>query len=424
MKIFRISILLVLGLLSIPFSSHAESVLKKGDVVAICGDSITEQKMYSAYIEDYILMSQPVRDVKTIQFGWGGDNARHFSDSWEQVALTFSPTVVTTSYGMNDGGYASFNEKTGSSYRDGMTRVVDNFKQGGVRTVIVGSPGVVDSFYFKNYRDLSVTPSVYNQTLGRLGDIGQDIAKSEGVLFADVHTPLMETMAKAKAALGEKYPVTGNEDGVHPQPNGHLVMAYAYLKAMGFDGSIGTITYDAAGGTAEATEGHRIVSAKPGEVTVESTRYPFCFQGSATSPEGDVSILPFLPFNQDLNRYILVVKNIPSPKARITWGSESKEFTKEELEKGINLAAEFLNNPFTQPFMEVDKVVRAKQELETTYIKYYLPQEKSLLQSVPSVEKPLKSVSTGLAELHDRLLAEEAAAVKPVTHTIRIEEVQ
>ena len=41
-------------------------------------------------------------------------------------------------------------------------------------------------------------------------------------------------------------------------------MAYAVLKAMGFDGHIGSITYDSSTGLSTATAGHRVVSSNLG----------------------------------------------------------------------------------------------------------------------------------------------------------------
>ena len=70
---------------------------------------------------------------------------------------------------------------------------------------------------------------------------------------------MIDAMTKAKAKYGEDYPVGGG-DGVHPDANGQLVMAYAFLKALGFDGNIGTITVDLAADKAEATDGHKVVS--------------------------------------------------------------------------------------------------------------------------------------------------------------------
>src|SRR3954466_9242175 len=49
--------------------------LQPGDTVAVIGDSITEQKMYSVFIEDYLLMCQPAAPARIMQFGWGGETA-------------------------------------------------------------------------------------------------------------------------------------------------------------------------------------------------------------------------------------------------------------------------------------------------------------------------------------------------------------
>lgn len=429
----RLSALVALLLLS-P-AGWSESVLKEGDRLAICGDSITEQKVYSVYIEDYILMCQPVREVKPMQCGWGGTNAPHFAGHMKYDVLTLQPTVATTSYGMNDGGYDGSNAASDQSYRNGLQKIVENFKQGNTRIVIVGSPGVVDSFYFKNPHNANISAKDYNQTLGHLGDIAKEVAAAQGVRFADVHGAMMAAMAKAKAKLGENYPVTGEIDGVHAGPNGHLIMAYAYLKGMGCDGNIGTISFDAGSGKATATEGQRVISSNMHEIVLESSRYPFCFfcgtqdadKTSALSTttgwkNGNAAILPFLPFNEELNRYVLVVKNFPAARAKITWGEQSKEFSAAELSKGVNLAAEFLKNPFAKPFLEVQRVIESKQAFETTFIKDFVSdKERSLMQTLPQEAPMLKSIEGGYRDVHRAFLDHCAQAVKPVTHTIKIE---
>src|ERR1017187_9753577 len=47
--------------------------LRQGDRLAICGDSITEQKMYSRLIEDYLTVCEPELQVSVRQYGWGGE---------------------------------------------------------------------------------------------------------------------------------------------------------------------------------------------------------------------------------------------------------------------------------------------------------------------------------------------------------------
>jgi len=38
-------------------------------------DSITEQRLYSVFIEDYLLMCQPVADLKATQFAGAGEGS-------------------------------------------------------------------------------------------------------------------------------------------------------------------------------------------------------------------------------------------------------------------------------------------------------------------------------------------------------------
>jgi lysophospholipase L1-like esterase len=404
---------------------HADPVFKNGDTYALCGDSITQQGIYSTFIEDYLLMCQPVSGIKPIQCGWGGTSAPHFAEHMKDTVLPFAPDVVTICFGMNDGEFSVTTPEIEKAYRDGLTRAVENFQKKGTRVIIIGSPGAVDAFYFKNPHDPKVTAVIYNQTLARLGEIASEVAKDKGVLFADLHGPMMDAMTKVKAARGDRLSVCGEMDGVHATPNGHLIMAYAFLKAMGFDGNIGTITYDAVSGQATATEGHRIVSSKVGEITLESSRYPYCYKVGDNHPFGPTtSILPFLPFSQDLNRYMLVVKNLKKPNAKVTWGSTSKQFTAAELAKGINLAAEFLDNPFVAPFQGVHQAVNDQQSFQCLFVTDYLGnRQPQLLQQLPEKATTMKSVEAGFHEISDALTQKAADAVKPVTHSIQIEEV-
>lgn len=415
----------VLSLALVPVSVAMAGELKDKDVVAICGDSITEQKLYSVYMEDYLLMCRPVTGVRTVQVGWSGETAPMFLKRMGQDALSFGPTVATTCYGMNDGMYAALTDEVAKTYRESMTAVVKRFKEGGVRLIVVGSPGLVDPAYFpppyieKKFGNPDGFPAIYNQTLDKLREIAREVAKEEGVTFADVYGPMKDVMGKAKAKYGEKYHVAGS-DGVHPGPNGHIVMAYAFLKALGCDGNIGTITLDMKGGTAEATEGHKVLSASEGSVEVESSRYPFCFFGDPKEPGATSGIIEFLPFNEELNRFELVVKNAPA-KVKVTWGNGSKEFTREQVEKGINLAAEFIDNPFCEPFRRVEEAIRGQQLFETAVTKTVFHLTPA---TVGGREDGYKALAAGVMREDADMAAASSAAVAPVRYVIKVEGVK
>ncbi len=391
-------------------------VLKKGDRVAIVGDSITEQKLYSVAVEVYLLTAVPELDLKAMQFGWSGETAGGLLGRMANDLLPWRPDVVTLCYGMNDGGYRAYDERIGAAYGTNLARIVGALQQAGA-SVVVGSPGAVDSFHF---RGGGPTAAVYNTALGRLTEIAKQVAESHQCGFADVHAPMMRVMEEAKAARGASYPVAGT-DGVHPGANGHLVMAYAFLRGLGLDGRIGAIAVDWPG-RASATEGHAIRSFAGGTVDVASVRYPFCSFGETNDPNGMASVLSFVPFQDELNRFVLTVTNLPAPQADVKWGSLTRTFSREQLAGGINLAAEFLDNPFCAPSRVVARLVASKQAYETDLVKKSLVglRQFDRLKGDADVTNAVGVLRRKLLAEHEAMYVGLRAAVKPVRHSIEI----
>lgn len=401
-------------------ASHAgaaESLVTPGARVAIVGDSITEQKLYSKYMEAYLLACSGVKDVSVFQYGWSGERAPGFAARLENDTAGFKPTVVTLCYGMNDGSYQPFNEQIGKTYENAMRDIAKKLAGIGVTKIVFGSPGAVDDYFFRpgqTFADGKPAAVSYNDNLAHLRDIDKKLAEEAKQNFADVHAAMFDTMKKAQAKLGEKYNVCGS-DGFHPGPNGQLLMAYAFLKGLGVDGNIGAIEID-------------MKSADGGKVEVESARWPFCFEGDATSPNGTRSILPFVSFNDELNRYMLKVKNLDAAKAKVQWGSETKEFTGEQLSKGINLMEEFTKTPFDESFQKLLAAIAAKQAHETYMIKNVITKFRDLLPAEakddPEVAAAYKVIQTKvggkLYEKHAALDAEVKKLLVPVKHTITV----
>ncbi len=414
----------VLALMALSTTSAvaAETALSPGARVAIIGDSITEQKLYSKYMEAYLVACSGVPDLKVFQFGWGGETAGGFAARLENDLALFRPTVATTCYGMNDGQYRRYVEEIGRSYEANTRKVVTGLQQIGVQKIVIGSPGAVDTKYFvrTNFAPLSGADG-YNRNLGALRDIDRKLASELGTLFADVHQPMLDAMGQAKATLGNDYDVCG-KDGFHPGPNGHLIMAYAFLRGLGCDGNIGEILVDMNG--AATTHGaHKVIGSGAGRAEVESTRYPFCLEGDEKSSGGTRSIAPFLPFNQELNRFTLKVKNLNTPRAKVTWGVESKEFTREQLESGVNLAAEFSRTPFDASFRKVLQAVATKQNFETAMIKNMVTGFRSF-SSQAKQDPELAAAFTQLGERlnahQQQLSADVRKAITPVNHTLTV----
>jgi lysophospholipase L1-like esterase len=396
---------------------HQSSKLLKGDFLAVCGDSITEQKLYSRFIEEYLLMCQPTSNLRIMQLGWNGETSWGFLTKMPTEAMRFDPSAVTICFGMNDGGYAQVVPNY-ERYRHSLKAIVESFKKDNVRFIVLGSPGVVDTQTFWGGTELAAK---YNPILAHERDIAREVAQEEGVTFANVHDAMKDVMTRAKAKYGKQYALAGEEDGVHPDENGHLVMAYVFLKALGCDGNIGTITIDPAANSATATEGHKVLSYHDGAVELESSRYPFCFFGQPSSPKSPKGILEFLPFNQDLNRFNLVVKGAGNHKVKVTWGDVSREFSGAAAEKGINLAAEFMDNPFSAQFLKVEEAVKAQQNYETPLVKRLMHELTELESLVPKDKPAMESIKADGMRKAKELFEQSARQVTPVHHRISVE---
>ena len=405
-----------------------ESALQPKARVAIVGDSITEQKLYSKYVESWLLACSGVPDLRVMQFGWGGETAGGFANRADNDLAVFDPDIVTLCYGMNDGGYQPWRSEIGTAYEANMRRILDRLSALGVKSVVVGSPGAVDTNFFRPGQTMADKPAhvAYNDNLAHLRDIDRSLATEKRQRFADVHAAMVDAMAKANGALGPKYDVCGG-DGFHPGPNGQLLMAYAFLKGLGVDGSIGEITVDLAANVAKGTPGQKVAGVKKdgavAAVEVSSTRWPFCFEGDANSSGGTRSILPFVPFNDDLNRYLLRVSGLKTPAAKVTWGTETKTFTKDQLAGGVNLAAEFSHTPFDDPFAHFQAAVAEKQNFETFMIKQIVTDFRLIPDFSTDVEAQAaaKVLSGKLMKRWEALDKTARERLVPVNFTIRIE---
>jgi len=384
----------------------SQLLLKKGDRLAICGDSITEQKMYSRAMETYLTVCVPELAVTVRQYGWGGETAPGFLKRMTNDCLRFKPTIATTCYGMNDHGYRPYEESIGQKYRVNQAAIVEAFKAHGAR-VVLGSPGCVG--LRKDWDAASVESK--NLNLCTLRNIDIEIAQKADVAFADVFWPMLTAGYAAQQKHGADYAIAG-KDGVHPGWAGSFVMAYAFLKALGLEGEIGTITYDADSKQATVSKGHELIVSKDGVLQIKSSRYPFCAMGDVSKDNSIRSAMTFVPFNQELNRFMLVVKNGKAAKYRVAWGEESKTYSTSELAKGVNLADEFVTNPFSAAFDKVDKAVAAKQEYETRQIK--------VMFHGPEATADMKTIEKLTERVRAPLVAAIQKAFVPVTHTLRV----
>ncbi|MDA7627616.1 SGNH/GDSL hydrolase family protein [Verrucomicrobia bacterium] len=397
-----------------PFRPHLsvpnqELILREGDRLAICGDSITEQRMYSRIIETYLTVCVPDLRVSVRQFGWSGERAPGFLSRMTNDVLRFRPTIATTCYGMNDHRYQPFTAEIGDVYSQSSQAIIQAFKSHGVR-VVQGSAGTVGKMpsWVKtaegNVQDL-------NLGLLELRNIDVQLAREENVTFADVFLPMLIQGHAAQQKYGASYMITG-KDGVHPDWAGQLVMAYSFLNAFGLEGDLGQITIDLENKSISTMGGHEVQGYNDGRLTLSSRQYPFCATGALGDDSSMRSGMEWVPFMEELNRLTLKIKNPSAARYRVYWGAFEKIYSSESLSQGVNLAADFPENPFSESFRKVDQAVATKQAYETRQIKqiFHGPEGRA--------DKEMAAALT--EKTREPLVRAIRDAFQPVAHSIRI----
>src|SRR5258708_6224929 len=139
---------------SLPTIEENDFALKDGDHVLLYGDSITEQRLYTTYVEHYVLTHYPTRRITFTNTGWGGDQVtRNECEPCHGVGglarikrdvIDHHPTVVTLLFGMNDGRYYDFDEATMKVYVDGLTAIIHELRANTRARIYVMTPSVYD----------------------------------------------------------------------------------------------------------------------------------------------------------------------------------------------------------------------------------------------------------------------------------------
>ena len=212
-----------------------EFFIKDGDRVVFLGDSITEQKLYTTYIEAYALTRHPDWKLWFRNVGWGGDTSwlrqRAHPDEKQLFAadeasqqkmvedsvgrgltrdvLPLKPTVVTIKFGMNDHAYQKFREDIFGAYVRSQTQLAKVLEASGARVAFLTSQPIED-------KRPDPDKDVRNQSLRQFSDGLKDVAAKQGATFVDQFDPYMAIMLRERAADPAAF--IGGGDAVHPVP--------------------------------------------------------------------------------------------------------------------------------------------------------------------------------------------------------------
>ncbi len=326
-------------LLAAPANGQSNYYLKNGDRVVFYGDSITDQMLYTGFVETYTLTRFPQLHVTFVHSGWGGDRVTGGGGGPIDVRLrrdvfAYKPTVMTIMLGMNDAGYQAFNEGLFKTYTTGYEHIVDSVKKElpGIRiTVIEPSP----------FDDVTHPPSFeggYNAVLVRYAQFVKELGERDGLAVADANTAFVATLEKANRTD----PETAKRiipDRVHPAAGGALLLAEGLLKAWNAPATVTDVVIDANDQHVVRAQGTKVTGLDANNGLAwsqldESLPMPLDMKDPVLALAVRSS-----DFEQALDEEPLKVTGLTAERYALKIdGEEVGTFTKEQLAERINLA--------------------------------------------------------------------------------------
>jgi lysophospholipase L1-like esterase len=387
--------------------------IKDGDRIVFYGDSITDQRLYTTFVETYIVTRFPALNVSFVHSGWGGDRVTGggggpIDHRLERDVFAYKPTVVTVMLGMNDASYRAFDQKIFDVYAKGYEHLVDSLKSNlpGVRiTLIQPSP----------FDDVTRKPNFeggYNQVLVRYGEFVKNLADKEGAAVADLNTSVVTAVKKA-AEINSTGAQDLIRDRIHPGPAGQLLMAEALLKAWNAPAFVASVELDAASAKIVKEENTKLDNLQVNR-TISWTQHDLALPMPIDLKNSGIELaVKASDVEQALNQETLKVQGAPASKYALKIdGEDITDVTREQLAAGMNLAE--LDTPMSRQARSVHNLTLQHNNLHfQRWRTIQVPNER---RGYPGLAKAIE----GLDILEADMVAEQRAKAKPLPHRFEL----
>jgi lysophospholipase L1-like esterase len=392
-----------------------EFALRDNDRVLFLGDSITEQKLYTTYIEAYAVTRFPKLKLAFANRGWGGDTAwmrmRSFPDekvlfaaegdaqqklieeSVDNVLIrdvvTFKPTIVLINYGMNDCNREPFREDLFRAYVRGQKEIVKVLTKNGARPILL-TPQPLEP----RIADPASDPR--NQSLRKFADGLKEIAAKQNLTFLDQFDPYLAILKREHAQNANVN--IGGGDEIHPAPVGHTIMASILLKQLNAPALVSRVELD----FSDAQNAKLVNATKCTVANIKAEKGALVFERSDEAlpmpvDERAADALKLTPLLDDLNRYELKVTGLPADRYDVLIDDDLvTTLTKQEMAKGWNLAV--TAGPITTQAQEVLALIFKKNVLGQTLWEAQIHNRKKQLAALPAQVAELETQITAACQ--------------------------
>jgi lysophospholipase L1-like esterase len=377
----KLYLLLFAACTTLSASAQKIAPFKAGDRIAFVGNSITDGGHYHSYIWLYYMTHLPNTRITCYNVGIGGDAINQIYDRFDDDVFSKKPNVLTLTWGMNDSGYFEWYradakdvmaKKLENSYKY-YALVEEKLKQrADIRKIyILGSP-YDDASKFNNKNLYPGKRAFFSNLI----DFQEQAAKKNGYGYVDFFHP-MTAINQREQAKDSTYSLTPN-DRIHPDNDGHLVMAYLFLKTQGLDNqSVAEI-----GVNAQSKAVSKSVNCRVSNVVANADSVSFNYLANSLpypldtiprawgnrKPQSDA--LKVIPFTKEFNQEILSVKGLKGSDYDVLIdGEQIGRWSAKQLADGVNMA-EITTTPQYQQAIQVRELNEERWEIERRFRNY------------------------------------------------------
>ncbi|WP_263357766.1 SGNH/GDSL hydrolase family protein [Acidicapsa ligni] len=314
--------------------------LHDGDTVVFYGDSITEQRYYTYWIEFYTATRFPHMQVQFFNAGYGGDRVTGggggpVDERLARDVFPHKPTVVTIMLGMNDGGYQPLNASIENDYTKGYEHILTSIQQTLPTTRI-------SLFGPSPYDEITRRTKIlggYNPTLVRFSELDKGLAAKYHATYIDLNAPFVKALKRGTAinplAIELLLP-----DKIHPEQLAHWFMALPVLKGWNAPSIVSSLIIDADKATIIEQTNTHIADLHKSDLGLTWT----ALDDALPLPLDDTNpaqhfLRQLIDIEEQLNQQPLQIHKLKAGLYQLMIdGKPTAKITAQEFEKGINLA--------------------------------------------------------------------------------------
>jgi lysophospholipase L1-like esterase len=177
---------------------------------------------YVAQVDALLGAAYPELQVRIVNQGQSGDTARTLAARWQADVLDLKPDWISLCIGVNDvwRQFDSPRRTEDHVYPDEYEKTVDKLLSAAaplVKGFVLFSPFYLEPNKIDGMRSM----------MDKYGRIIEKLAVKHGVIYVDLQ-------AEFDRLLAHYYPAEISWDRVHPNQIGHMVIARAFLSAIGY----------------------------------------------------------------------------------------------------------------------------------------------------------------------------------------------